>query len=59
MFEITDEFSAEKIKIRILKVPIIHPDFPNISKSDKIMVEFEKADERLLQYFRQELERIS
>ena len=58
MFEITDEFSAEKIKIRIFKVPIIHPNFPDIGKTDKIKVEFEKADEMLFQCFRQALGRI-
>jgi 5-methylcytosine-specific restriction enzyme subunit McrC len=56
-FQIKDEFSGELIEIRVLKVPIIHHDFPNIDNRVRLDANFNVTEKKLLNEFKTALEK--
>jgi 5-methylcytosine-specific restriction enzyme subunit McrC len=47
-FCITDEYSNQDIKVDILNVPIIHQDFPNVQKNQRLHESFKRTEQVLL-----------
>ncbi len=56
VFKIKDEFSDEIIVIRVIKVPIIHHDFPNIDMSIKMENHFKESEDILINKLRSEFD---
>ncbi len=58
-FTVHDEFAEQDININILKIPIIHLDFPNIDLSENLQKSFEKNRQTLLSKFSEALQSIN
>jgi 5-methylcytosine-specific restriction enzyme subunit McrC len=57
-FVIRDEFSNQDINVDIMKVPIIHIDFPNIQKQKSLRDNFQLIEEVLLEAFKKRFDQI-